>query len=269
MPRVFIALENMASAFGFKKHNTHMDDKKPSKESVEKYKGRIALAEKAEVQYKTDSSEGKADNNIHFIVKMVAAKRGFRYGTAGSLTSLMKRMEIERGNSGGTFNVLVFLGHGNTGLMTTGLGNLDFHQMEKSATKKNEKQVIDGFNIENRMINVSKENKSVWIETFQKYGDCLDRELVHIMFMGCATGNQSETSFKWLPKTVAKALAAALNRSVICYGTDKLIENSEMESALTNIGTITETVERAKDALTDEVGLPGTKANLKWFYYTP
>jgi hypothetical protein len=126
MPNVFIALENAASAFGYKKLNT---SNKPGKtkskadkvSSDRKYGDRKAMA--AEVGYAPteDASEGKGEGNIHLIVKMVASRKGYKLGVSGSLPSMFKRLAFEAAK-GSAFDTLVFMGHGNTGLMTVGLG---------------------------------------------------------------------------------------------------------------------------------------------------
>ena len=271
MPRVFIALENAASAFGFKANNTSNKpdagkklSKKDETARALKYKQRRDLAEKIEFDPLTDASEGKGENNIHFIAKMLASKHGYSLGTAGSLPSIFKRLKFEAGQKKMSFDTLIFLGHGNTGLMTVGMGHVPVTKLEEA---KGSKKIMEGYDADKRMINVSDESKAHWTETFDDARDCLSvdktNNVLHVVFMGCATGNQSEKSYKILPKVVSVALAELLKIDVICYGADRLIENSELESAISHIGSITDAAGSSGAAAGSEA-LSGSEASLEW-----
>jgi hypothetical protein len=273
MPRVFIALENAASAFGHKGKNTANKPKpakKPTKREEQaktlKYARRLEMAKKVGYNPNADASEGKDEENIHFVVKMICARTGFSYGTAGSLPSLFKRLKFEAGQKRMSFDTLIFLGHGNVGVMTVGMGQAPTDKME--ALKGKDKQVYGDYNAEKRMINVSDTSKAHWLETFSENRDCLGvdqaNEVLHVFFLGCATGNQSEATFKILPQTVSQALAELLRIDVICYGADSLIENAELENVIVNIGAITDTV-GGSGGLKGSQPLNNTAVSLEWY----
>lgn len=267
MPHVFIALENTASAFGFKKGNTSNkpdDKRKPAKAVKEKektYERRRELAKTLEFDYKTDPSEGSGEGNIRFIVGNLASKRGFSYGIAGSLPSLFKRLSFEASQKALPFDTLIFLGHGNTGLMTVGMGRFPASELKRAND-------FDLMQLEKRMINVSDDNKKHWIETFNEHRTALtvskSDKVLHILFMGCATGNKSETSFKVLPMVVSAAISELLRCSVICYGADRLIGNKELEAAISNIEAITSEAAGSGN-LQGSIQLEDSKASLEWY----
>lgn len=268
MPQVFIALENTASAFGLKKANTQ--NKPESKANVSKhaekakeqvYQQRRDLAEKLGFDFKKDSSEGFGENNIHFIVRTLASKRGYSYGVAGSLPSLFKRLSFEANQKKLPFDTLIFLGHGNTGLMTVGLGRFPAHELKH----ERDQELLQ---IEKRMINVSDDSKAHWTQTFHDHKSSLGvgkaDKVLHIMFMGCATGNMSDISFKVLPKVTSAAISALLDCDVICYGADRLIENKELEAAISHVEAITSEA-ASSGALQGSISLDGSEASLEWY----
>ncbi len=268
MPHVFIALENTASAFGLKKGNTK--NKPESKVNVSKqaekakeqvYQQRRELAEKLDFDFKKDASEGFGEDNIHFIVRTLASKRGYSYGVAGSLPSLFKRLSFEASQQKLPFDTLIFLGHGNAGLMTVGLGRFPANELKN----EREKALLQ---LDKRMINVSDDSKAHWTQTFRDHRDSLGvgkaDKVLHIVFMGCATGNMSEVSFKVLPKVTSAAISELLNCDVICYGADRLIENKELEAAIAHIETITSEA-ASSGALQGSISLEHSDASLEWY----
>lgn len=267
MPQVFIALENTASAFGLKKGNTSNkpESKAPSKQAQKAkeqvYERRRELAEALEFDYKRDPSEGTGENNIRFIVSNLASKRGFSYGVAGSLPSLFKRLSFEAKQKKLPFDTLIFLGHGNTGLMTVGLGRFPASEIKKEKDR-------DLMDLDKRMINVSDDSKKHWTQTFNEHRDALavskSDKVLHILFMGCATGNKSEVSFKVLPQIVSAAVSALLDCDVICYGADQLIENKELEAAISHIEAITSEA-ASSNALQGCISLKDSAASLEWY----
>jgi hypothetical protein len=271
MPQVFIALENTASAFGFKKHNTRNKPDTPKKSSkvqaasAKKYEARQEMAAAVNFDPRVDSSEGKGDANIRLTVDMISTKRGYSYGSAGSLPSLFKRLGFEADKTGKPFDTVVFLGHGNAGLMTAGLGRTPLDKMD--ALKGKHPQTLAAFNADKRMINVSDENRQHWGATFESNRKHLASNrrtgVLSILFMGCATGNMSVKSMRILPQVVASALVSLLECSVICYGADRLIENAELESALTNLETITEAV-AGQGGISGSYALPNSTVSLAW-----
>jgi hypothetical protein len=118
---MFIAIENAASAYGYKRKNTPKKptttrtksaQKKRDEANEIKYKARQELAEAVGFDPKVDESEG----NFLFEARMFAEKHKdlCRYGVSGSLRSMLKRAAFECENGGLTFHTLVLVGHGNT-----------------------------------------------------------------------------------------------------------------------------------------------------------
>jgi hypothetical protein len=245
---MFIAIENMGSAYGYKSKNT--ENKQPAdhggkgqqrshaKAKEEVFKARRELADAIGFNPKKDESEG----SFLFDAKMFAEKRKDTccYGICGSLTGMLKRVEFECANTRGLkFDTLVFVGHGNAGVMTVGMGCTPLNEY-RELTQRKQKNVLDGMNMEKRMINV--QNKETWSEQFRIHQDCFkpdrDHDTFHVLFAGCSTGNLTKLSHKHLTNVVAKTLAKLFQCNVNAYGTDKTIENDEILHILTNIETI-------------------------------
>jgi len=238
MSRVFIALENTASAFGLKggnSKNVPAKEKKPGwkvaeQKKAQAYEDRKALADRLGFDYKKDDTEGRQEKNIRFIVQQLANQRGHSYGIAGSLPSLFKRLSFDANRKGQSFDTVVFLGHGHSGVMTVGLGRFPLAEQDEKL-----------LNAQKRMINVSDPNKALWTETFHENREALNLGgVLHILFLGCKTAEQSSLSYKTLPKVVASALSQKLQCDVICYGTDQEIVNEEIVVAIGNIKKITD-----------------------------
>ncbi|MBN6149155.1 hypothetical protein JR065_02280 [Xanthomonas sp. AmX2] len=250
---MFLAIENMASAYGYKQSNTRSGDKNKNKNNKKKnkkggaparksgkdaiYQARRALAEAVDFDPEKDDSVG----DFIFCVKMFAEqnKDKCRYGVAGSLNSLLKRIAIECKSGGMTFDTLVFAGHGNTGVMTVGMGCTPLGKMEQ--LKQPEHQAaLAGLQMDRRMINV--QNTQTWQDMFKAHRECftpsrLD-DTFHVIFAGCSTGNMSESSYRHLTHVVAEQLSSVLGCRVNAYGTDDEIVNDDILDILKSMGTI-------------------------------
>ena len=273
---MFIAIENMASAYGYKKKNTANKavttyrsrgaQKSAENANAAKYEARQKLATAVGFNPKVDESE----QDFLFTARMFAEKRKerCRYGISGSLRSMFKRMAFECENTKGLkFDTLVFVGHGNTGVMTIGLGVTPVDKYDKITNRKHQ-ETLDGLNLDNRMINV--QNRETWGGQFTECRDCFaaDRRdsTFHLIFAGCSTGNLSEISFKHLTKVAAKVLAPILNCTVNAYGTDNVIENDEIIYILEHIEVIKATATGGTGSIPIETD---AGVNLDWFKRNP
>ncbi|MDR6675170.1 hypothetical protein [Xanthomonas sp. 1678] len=246
---MFLAIENMASAYGYKQNNTHGGGKKHKKNKKKGqaaarkdgkdkvYEARRALAKAVDFDPENDDSVG----DFLFRVKMFAEKNQdrCRYGIAGSLNSLLKRIAIECENGGMTFDTLVFAGHGNTGVMTVGMGCTPLGKMEQ-LKQSNHQKALAGLEMDRRMINV--QNIQTWQDMFRAHRECfapsrLD-ETFHVIFAGCSTGNMSESSCRHLTHVVAEQLSSVLGCKVNAYGTDNEIVNDDIDDILKNMKAI-------------------------------
>ncbi|TCO80722.1 hypothetical protein EV699_11257 [Plasticicumulans lactativorans] len=244
---MFIAIENMGSAFGHKDSNTRNkpEVKGQNKTQLQRhatakeklYEERRALAKSAGFDPRFDPSEG----NFLFAAKLLAEKRKdtCRYGVAGSLKSLLKRAAFEAQNARTTFDTLMFVGHGNTGVMTVGIGCMPLDQLQSVKGRKAQ-ETFDGLKLDNRMINVA--NSDTWLGLFDEHRACFapsrGDDTFHVVFAGCSTGNKSEKSYKHLTHVAAAALANLFQCQVNAYGTDDEITNDEIEEIITFIETI-------------------------------
>lgn len=240
----FIAIENMASAYGFKDKNT---TNKPAREfesrgqqnrqrrlKQEIFEKRRALAEAVDFNPRKDPSE----KDFLFVAQMFAAKRHdkLRYGICGSLNGMLKRMQFECANGRLKFDTLVFVGHGNAGLMTVGIGCTPLADYE-SLKEKTQKRTLEGLDLDGRMMNVL--NADTWAGKFKAHIDCFkpDREnnTFHLFFAGCSTGNMGKRTHLHLTELAAETLAPMLACSVNAYGTDSTVENTEILFILENL----------------------------------
>jgi hypothetical protein len=248
---MFIAIENMGSAYGYKQANTSnkgpgtvrkpFQQKAYDKMKAEQYEARQAVASVLGFNPREDSSEGKGDENIFFAARTFAERNPdtCRYGVSGSLRSMFKRAAFECQNARGlTFDTLVFVGHGNTGLMCVGLGCSPVNELREAKGKH--KAVAAAMKLDERMINVK--NTESWSALFEEHKGCFspDRQYgtFHVVFAGCSTGNQSETSYKFLTHVVAETLAEVFNCPVNGYGPDNEITNQEILEILGKINDI-------------------------------
>ena len=248
---MFIAVENMASAYGDKSANT---DNKPivrpqgkqskkeqqrqqdSKQPV--YEARKKLAKNLNYEI-----EDRAAGNIFSIVQRFVSKNQnlCRYGIAGSLPSMLKRLAFESANMNCKFDTLVFVGHGNTGIMTVGLGSGPDLLREEHSERLSDKQqaIVDDMKLENRKITI--QNQDTWVAEFDKVKQSFTADkdgIFHVMFAGCCTGNLSEKSYRFITHKVAKKLAGLLNCTVNAYGMRESINNAHVMETLEDIDKI-------------------------------
>lgn len=243
---MFAAIENMGSAYGFKGDNTQnkaivkRKGTAATRYEAEKerlYQARKALAAAAEFDPSQDSSIG--DFVVSTRMFMDKRKDRWRYGIAGSLKSLLKRVAFESDNGRMTFDTLVFIGHGNTGLMTVGMGCTPLKRLEEVRGGRHQ-QTLEGLNMDQRMINV--QNTESWGALFTEHRECFaprrnDRTF-HIVFAGCSTGNKSKRSLMHLTHVVAESLSVIFECTVNAYGTDNEIVNDDILEILGNMETI-------------------------------
>ena len=243
----FIAIENMASAYGYKGKNTKNKPEKEFRNTGQKnayertknalYENRRKLAEAVGFDPQKDPSE----QNFLFHAQMFTTKRKdrIRHGICGSLNSMLKRIQFECTNTRNLkFDTLVFVGHGNAGLMTIGIGCTPDDKYAKQKQGKL-KQTYEGLNIGDRLMHVK--NQETWSEKFRAHKDCFkpdDQNTFHLFFAGCSTGNLYEGTFRHLTEVAAETLAPMLNCNVNAYGTDRTIENTEILFILENLDQI-------------------------------
>lgn len=279
MNDVFICIENAGSTFnvGKDKHTRKLTDtKKPSKtakkSSLKKYNSRKEWVSNTDFKIGKDESEG----SFRYDVQAVAAKHHYTVIIAGSLPGFMKRIAWEcENNKSLSCDTLVLYGHGNAGIMTTGLGQIPLHPDDEDGAQT--------LNAKKRSINVS--NSPIWTAQFDDNRALFPDEAgtFHVFLLGCFTANQASTR-EQLPRAVAEKLHKTLGCKVVAYGTNVGMDNAAVEVVLNNLRTIKEKASRGTkgeielytlvgedDAFIDEEYMnaegEGEDAKLSWFSY--
>jgi hypothetical protein len=179
---------------------------------------------------------------------------------AGSLVALFSRLEqYALGNPGGrgkgkakgrskqkrgrdtpddegevahTFDTLIFLGHGDIGSMSVGIGKVNIPGDVEGAREL--------FQADKREI--AHHNVDAWKSHFLRVRRCLSATgPIHIFLLGCSTGELEKLpshGYTSLVKIVATTLAAAFNTTVVAYGPTSEIGDKETAKVLNEIDEI-------------------------------
>jgi hypothetical protein len=257
MGETFIALENPESWLGYKDGNLPA---KPKPELV--LKGSRAerreqervferemreLAHAVEEKYGprrtfVESTFGSLDNTAttldrQAVLEGTSKRASMHVASTGSLPSMMKRLAaFATEGRGRRFDTLVFVGHGDEGDMSVGIGHLP------EARTARGKEFAQGIRADTRVMTVK--NPDTWAAEFLRVNQYLEVDpssgRLHVFLVGCATALHANGigGVTTLPRLMANRLATDLNMSMAVYGTTQEITPKETRKIIDELDTI-------------------------------